>query len=113
MIVRVMAIWNLVLTQQIYSEEKNAVHAHNRGCVPLTWGDSTGLQTASYWFSFIYLPLIRSPHFRKNCQLMKFQLEGFFLLLTVFSNRESSPSDFTLLGTFVSQPINKEVGTRE
>ena len=48
MIVRVMAIWNLVLTQQIYSEEKNAVHAHNRGCVPLTWGDSTGLQTASY-----------------------------------------------------------------
>ena len=30
MIVRVMAISNLVLTQQIYSEETNGTHAHNR-----------------------------------------------------------------------------------
>ena len=30
-------------------------------------GDSTALRTANYYsFSFIYLPLIRSPHFRKN-----------------------------------------------
>ena len=30
----------------------------------LTWGDSTGLWTANYYFSFIYLPLIRSPHLK-------------------------------------------------
>ena len=30
MIVPVMAISNLVLTQQIYSEETNVAHAHNR-----------------------------------------------------------------------------------
>ena len=51
---------------------------------------------------------------------MKFQLEAFFLLLTVSSYREWSALDFTLLGspeskaTIVSQPVNKykEVGTR-
>ena len=48
---------------------------------------------------------------------MKFQLEAFFLLLTVSSYREWSALDFTLLGspeskaTIVSQPVNKEVGT--
>ena len=36
MIVPVMAISNLVLTQQIYSEETNGVHARNRDRVPLT-----------------------------------------------------------------------------
>ena len=36
MIVPVMAIANLVLTRQIYSEETNSAHAHNRGRVPLT-----------------------------------------------------------------------------
>ena len=35
MIVPVMAISNLVLTQQIYSEETNGAHAHNRDHVPL------------------------------------------------------------------------------
>ena len=35
MIVPVMAILNLVLTQQIYSEETNGAHAHNRDRVPL------------------------------------------------------------------------------
>ena len=30
-----MAISNLVLTQQIYSEETNGAHAHNRYRVPL------------------------------------------------------------------------------
>ena len=36
MIVPVMAISNLVLSQQIYSEETNGAHAHNRDRVPLT-----------------------------------------------------------------------------
>ena len=35
MIVPVMAILNLVLTRQIYSEEINGVHAHNCDRVPL------------------------------------------------------------------------------
>ena len=35
MIVPLMAISNLVLTQQIYSEETNGVHAHNCGRIPL------------------------------------------------------------------------------
>ena len=34
MIVPVMAISNLVLTQQIYSEETNGAHAHNRDRLP-------------------------------------------------------------------------------
>ena len=36
MIVSVIAISNLVLTQQIYSEETNGAHAHYREPVPLT-----------------------------------------------------------------------------
>ena len=36
MMVPVMAISNLVLTQQIYSEETNGAHAHYREPVPLT-----------------------------------------------------------------------------
>ena len=36
MIVSIMAISNLVLTQQIYSEETNGAHAHYREPVPLT-----------------------------------------------------------------------------
>ena len=36
MIVPVMAISNLVLTQQIYSQETNGAHAHYREPVPLT-----------------------------------------------------------------------------
>ena len=36
MIVLVMAISNLVLTQQIYSEETNGTHAHYREPVPLS-----------------------------------------------------------------------------
>ena len=35
MILTVMAISNLVLTRQIYSEETNGAHAHNRDGVPL------------------------------------------------------------------------------
>ena len=36
MIVPVVAISNLVLTRQIYSEETNCAHAHYRETVPLT-----------------------------------------------------------------------------
>ena len=36
MIVPVMAISNLVLTRQIYSEETNCAHAHYREPVPLS-----------------------------------------------------------------------------
>ena len=36
MIVPVMAISNLVLTRQIYSEETNGAHAHYREPVPLS-----------------------------------------------------------------------------
>ena len=36
MIVPVMAISNSVLTQQIYSEETNGAHAHNRYRLPLS-----------------------------------------------------------------------------
>ena len=43
MIVPVMAISNLVLTQQIYFEETNSAHAHNRDRVPLN---------LSFWNSF-------------------------------------------------------------
>ena len=35
MIVPVMAIWNIVLTRQIYSEETNGARAHYREPVPL------------------------------------------------------------------------------
>ena len=35
MIIPVMAISNLVLTQQIYSEEINGAHAYNRDRVPV------------------------------------------------------------------------------
>ena len=37
MIVPVMAISNLVLTQQIYSEETNGAHAHYGEPVPLSY----------------------------------------------------------------------------
>ena len=43
MIVPVMAISNLVLTQQIYSEETNGAHAHYREPVPLSNNHSTEL----------------------------------------------------------------------
>ena len=45
MIVPVMAIWNLVLTQQIYSEETNGAHAHYREPVPLKTSVSLVLAT--------------------------------------------------------------------
>ena len=41
MIVPVMAISNLVLTRQIYSEETNGAHAHYREPVPLSFLNPT------------------------------------------------------------------------
>ena len=47
MILPVLVFSNLVLTQQIYSEETNGAHAHNRDRVPLIsvgcWGGGGGL----------------------------------------------------------------------
>ena len=45
MIVPVMAISNLVLTQQIYSEETNGAHAHYREPVPLRYSEACIKQT--------------------------------------------------------------------
>ena len=65
MIVSVMAISNLVLTQQIYSEETNGAHAHNRDRVPwmvsflillrsLGFSDLTEVELASFkWVQFL------------------------------------------------------------
>ena len=49
MIVPVMAISNLVLTQQIYSEETNGAHAHYREPVPLRY-------TKYDYHSFLTIP---------------------------------------------------------
>ena len=46
MIVPVMAISNLVLTRQIYSEETNGTHAHYREPVPLTLRPAVRIATA-------------------------------------------------------------------
>ena len=50
MMVPVMAISNLVLTQQIYSEETNGAHAHNRDRVPLNLNFRTLNETAWLFF---------------------------------------------------------------
>ena len=88
------------------------------GMGSLTWSDSTGLRTASHYFSFIYLPLIRNPHFRTNLKTFVNEISITRFLpftMTVSSNREWSALDFTLLGTvggprqhlYHSQLINK------
>ena len=52
MIVPVMAISNLVLTQQIYSEETNGAHAHNRDRVLLnTSRDISKLERLRFTFT--------------------------------------------------------------
>ena len=60
MIVPVMAISNLVLTRQIYSEETNGAHAHYREPVPLMV-----LRTANVSNTEIrdYCPLFLVKHF--------------------------------------------------
>ena len=84
----------------------------------LTWGDSTGLWTANYYFSFIYLPLIRSPHLKTFVN--EISIRGFlpftdcFFLLRVVSFCFHAPRDSPeSKATFVSQAVNKEVGTRK
>ena len=69
-------------------------------------------------FSFIYLPLIRSPHlktFVNEISVRRFLpfTDCFFLLRVVsfcFHAPRDSPES---KATFVSQPVNKEVGTRK
>ena len=58
MIVPVMAISNLVLTQQIYSEETNGAHAHYREPVPLkkTFRDVGKAGEKSYLYQLYALP---------------------------------------------------------
>ena len=53
MIVPVMAISNLVLTQQIYSEETNGAHAQYREPVPLSLTCTSGTQTTNKMFIYI------------------------------------------------------------
>ena len=60
MIVPVMAISNLVLTQQIYSEETNCAHAHYREPVPLTRED--------YWAHKVSGLILFSAVWRKSFQ---------------------------------------------
>ena len=63
MIVAVMAITNLVLTQQIYSEETNSVHVHNRDRVPLSWNEYNKAWLNTNWLKHrIYL-----PYSSRNC----------------------------------------------
>ena len=50
MIVPVMAISNLVLTQQIYSEETNGAHAHYRELVPLRLRFGHFTENDKLWF---------------------------------------------------------------
>ena len=52
MIVPVMAISNLVLTRQIYSEETNGAHAHNRDRVPLICPISNCVYVNLSYFEF-------------------------------------------------------------
>ena len=84
----------------------------------LTWGDSTGLGTANYYFSFVYLPLIRSPHlktFVNEISVRRFvPFTDCFFLLRVASFCFHAPRDSPESKvSFVSKPVNKEVGTRK
>ena len=58
MIVPVMAISNLVLTQQIYSEETNGAHAHYREPVPLHFSEKSGKVwefLTFWWVATLYM----------------------------------------------------------
>ena len=90
----------------------------------LTWGDSTGLRTASYYFSFIYLPLIRTLHFRTNLKTFVDEISVRFLPFTdcffqsgVVSFRFHAPRDSPeSRARFVSQKkeeahVNNKVST--
>ena len=61
MIVPVIAISNLVLTQQIYSEETNGAHAHYREPVPLMFIPRIGEMTEIGHLFALLLSKIRVP----------------------------------------------------
>ena len=69
MIVPVMAISNLVLTQQIYSEETNSAHAHYREPVPLSTLPSGGNIRKSYAHCS-YLQLRAQSYIANNSSLL-------------------------------------------
>ena len=86
----------------------------------LTWGDSTGLRTTSYYCSFICLPLIRSPHFRTNLKTFvnEISIRRFLPFTDCFFQSEVVSFSFHALrdspeskATFVSQPVNNKGST--
>ena len=104
MIVPVMAISNLVLTRQIYSEETNGAHAHYREPVPLT---AIVYFISTYYFGYDWIITIvgYSQHelstvnmlysLRKNCHITP-------LPLTATSPQQplSSVPKLAVMGTF-------------
>ena len=64
MIVPIMAISNLVLTQQIYSEETNGAHAHYREPVPLR--PNVLLKEFSFFFPSGFSSYILVSPFREH-----------------------------------------------
>ena len=84
----------------------------------LTLGDSTGLWTANYYFNFIYLPMIRSPHlnsFVNEISVRSFLpfADCFFLLRVVSFCFHASRDSLEFKVTFELQPVNEEVGKRK
>ena len=82
----------------------------------LTWGESTGLWTANYYFSFIYIPLTRSPHLKTFVNEISIRrvlpFTDWFFLLRVVSFCFHAPRDSPeSKATFVLQLVNKKVGT--
>ena len=86
----------------------------------LTWGDSTGLRTTSYYCSFICLPLIRSPHFRTNLKTFvnEISIRRFLPFTDCFFQSGVVSFSFHALrdspeskATFVSQPVNNKGST--
>ena len=77
----------------------------------LTWGDSTGLWMANYYFSFINLPLIRRPHlktFVNETSVTRFlPFTDCFLLFRVVSFCFHAPRDSLESIVYRSQLIKK------
>ena len=66
MIVPVMAISNLVLTQQIYSKETNGAHAHYREPVPLIVRILITSQIKFPSFIYIIMKMLSAKAWGKN-----------------------------------------------
>ena len=69
MIVPVMAISNLVLTRQIYSEETNGAHAHYREPVPFKSRFRCTQPLRSKYTIIIVIYLKNHPPFPLDCYL--------------------------------------------